>query len=115
MNSIARWVGATVIAIWSPSFPQKSLANGFTGEEFLNWPIEGQNNYIGIAVTMASLIASRVNPGNGECLDTWYAARDAVAEERDAEIRATIARNSEFHPSAIIILVLEEACGSFSQ
>lgn len=114
MNSIATWglaIGLTAAAVFSP---QKSLAEKFTGEEFLTWSVEGQDSYIGIAVTMASLIATRTNPPTGQCLDVWYAESEDVAAERDAEIRATIARNAEYHPSAVIMLVLEGACGTFA-
>lgn len=96
-------------------YPQKSATETFTGTEFLTWDVEGQNNYIGIAVTMASLIATRTNPPMGQCLDEWYAASEAVAAERDSEIRAAIARNAEYHPSAVIMLVLEGACGPFAE
>ncbi|WP_415402427.1 hypothetical protein [Tateyamaria sp. SN3-11] len=114
MNNIATWCGAMGLAVVSAFCPQKSAAETFTGAEFLTWPVDGQDNYIGIAVTTASLIATRVNPSTGQCLDTWYAASEDVAAMRDAEIRAVIARNAEYHPSAVIMLVLEGACGSFA-
>ncbi|WP_299283276.1 hypothetical protein [uncultured Tateyamaria sp.] len=114
MNSIATWGVAIVVAAVTAISPQESLAEKFTGEEFLTWSVEGQDNFIGIAVTMASLIATRTNPPTGQCLDTWYAASEDIAAKRDAEIRAVIARNAEYHPTAVIMLVLEGACGTFA-
>mmetsp|Transcript_29089 Transcript_29089/g.55958 ORF Transcript_29089/g.55958 Transcript_29089/m.55958 type:complete len:154 (+) Transcript_29089:286-747(+) len=115
MNSIAGWVGAMAIGIAAIFYPQKSKAEKFTGEEFLTWSVDGQDNYIGIAATMAAMVAGRVNPATGTCLDQWYAASEALTAERNMEIRATIARNSEYHPSAVILLMLEGACGAFNR
>ena len=102
-------MAATVVG-----FPQKTEADGFKGHDFLAWSQENQSNYIGIAVTMATLVATRTNPQTGDCLDQWYAASDEVASSRADEIKATIARNADYHPSAVILLVLEGACGSFA-
>lgn len=93
--------------------PQKSMAEKFTGTEFLTWSIEGQDSYIGTSITMATLVAGRSNPARATCLDEWYATSETLAAQRDEEIRDTIRRNVEYHPSAVIVLVLEEACGHF--
>lgn len=114
MNSIATWGVASVVAAVTAINPQISTAETFTGEQFLTWDVEGQNNYIGVAVVMASLIATRTNPSTGQCLDTWYAVDEDLAAARNTEIRAVIARNAEYHPSAVIMLVMEGACGSFA-
>ncbi|MGH1417094.1 MAG: hypothetical protein ACRBB0_26660 [Pelagimonas sp.] len=79
----------------------------------MSWATEAQNNYIGTAVTMASFVATRTNQKTADCLNQWYAASELIAEQRNREIRDTISRNSQHHPSAVILLVLEKACGSF--
>jgi hypothetical protein len=114
MNNIAGWVGAISLVMIAGVYPQKSAAEGFVGSEFLTWSIEGQDNYIGTAVTMATFVASRTNPETSTCLNTWYAGNEDIAAQRNADIRSAIARNAEYHPSAVILLVLEEACGAFT-
>ena len=113
MNSIAGWVGAIGLTAVVAIYPQKSAAEKFTGAEFLAWSVEGQDSYNGTSITMATLVAGRTNPARATCLDEWYATSETLAAQRDAEIRDTIRRNAEYHPSAVIVLVLEEACGHF--
>ncbi|MEM6713309.1 MAG: hypothetical protein AAF590_13665, partial [Pseudomonadota bacterium] len=106
MNSIAGCIGAMAFVVGAAIYPQKSVADGFTGEEFLTWSESGQNNYIGTSVTMATMVASRTNTVASDCLDQWYAASEEVAQMRNREMRDAISRNSEFHPSAVILLIL---------
>ena len=94
-------------------YPQVSAAETFTGAEFLTWSQSGQDSYISTSVTMAALVAGRSNPDQGACIDAWYAQSEALAGQRNEEIRDTIARNAEYHPSAVILLVMEGACGAF--
>lgn len=92
-------------------FPQVLQAEAFTGAAFLTWSEASQNSYIRTSVTMASFIATRTNEATAECLDAWYTSSSGT---QDGFIRKKIADNAEFHPSIVIMLVLEEACGSFA-
>ena len=65
-------------------------------------------------MTMASFIATRTNPTTAACLDSWYVQSSEGSASRDQLIRDKIGKNAEFHPSVVIMLVLEEACGSFA-
>lgn len=94
-------------------YPHKSHAEGFTGTQFLTWSEAAQDSYIQTSVTMAAIIATKTKPETGNCLDAWYLALNADPTTRNREIRATIGRNSEFHPSAVIFLILERECGAF--
>ncbi len=94
--------------------PQISTAEGFTGTEFLTWNPSGQDSYIRTSVTMATFLATRTNPPTATCLDDWYAASVATSDARHTFIREKIGKNAEYHPSAVILLVLEEACGAFT-
>ncbi|MEL6377612.1 MAG: hypothetical protein AAFQ04_10525 [Pseudomonadota bacterium] len=114
MNSIATSGGAIALVMIGTFYPQESAAETFTGTQFLQWSQSGQDNYIGTAVTMATFVASRTNLDTSACLNGWYAASEAVAAERNDAIRGAISRNATYHPSAVILLVLEEACGSFT-
>ena len=93
--------------------PQETAAEGFTGKDFLGWSTESQNSYIQTAVVMATIVISRSNTTTSHCLDKWYGLSQPIADERNSFIRNKIARNSEYHPSAVIMVVLEDACGSF--
>ncbi len=95
--------------------PQVSLAEGFTGETFLTWKTDSQQNYVRISVATATFVATRTNPATATCLDEWFAKDADVSAQRTNELLATISRNSEFHPAAVIVLALERECGSFAQ
>jgi hypothetical protein len=114
MNNISTWLSAMLVAVTSTIYPQKALTEKFTGAEFLEWSQTGQDTYIGTSITMAAMVAGRASPEKGACLDKWYAANEAQTEARNEEIRGTIARNPEYHPSAEILLVMEGACGAFA-
>jgi len=114
MNSIARWVGATTVLVATAVYPQKSIAEGFDGRTFLAWSQAAQDSYIQTSVTMAAIIATKTRPDAGDCIDAWYLAPGADREARNAEVRGAIGRNSEFHPSGVIFLMLEQECGPFS-
>ncbi len=114
MNSIAGWVGAIAIVVGMAGYPQKSMAEGFTGKEFLTWDHVGQDSYISTAVVMATFIATRTNEATAKCLNDWYAKSATISANRNDEIRSIITKNASHHPSAVIVLVLEGACGSFS-
>lgn len=101
------------LAAGALAYPQKASADKFTGDVFLTWSQSGQDTYIGTSVTMAAMIVGRTNAERGACIDNWYASSETVTAARNTEIRDTIGRNSEYHPSAVILLVLEGACGAF--
>jgi len=94
--------------------PQNSYAQGFDGNLFLAWSTEAQDSYIQTSVAMAAIIATKTRPAAGDCIDAWYLASNADRPQKNNEIRQTISRNAEFHPSAVIFLVLQQQCGPFS-
>ncbi|MCT4555733.1 MAG: hypothetical protein N4A53_13685 [Pelagimonas sp.] len=114
MNSIEAWALAIGLIATMASFPQKSAAEGFTGTDFLQWDRVGQDSYINTAVVMATFVSTRTNPKTAECLNGWYAESAEISQSRNDKIRNLIAKNASYHPSGVILLVLEEACGSFA-
>lgn len=111
MSTIAVRVGASAVAILLASYPQPSGAQGFTGAEFATWSEASQDGYIQTSVTMAAVIAAQVNGEVAGCLDAWYAPGQPVQSERNALIRSFIAEHADFHPSGVILAVLQDACG----
>ena len=61
---------------------------------------------------MASFIAAQIENGKEQarCMSDWYYPNEA---EKNAFIKDVMSKNSEFHPRAIILGVLEKQCGEF--
>lgn len=100
--------GVLVLAL---GFPQVSSAQGFTGAEFLTWSDEAQDSYIQTSITMATMVISETNNTAADCLDTWYLGEEDSQNERHAEIIGRINEFSTYHPSAVILVVIRNACG----
>lgn len=94
-------------------YPQESVADGFTGDDFLKWDRSAQDSYFQTSLTMAAIIATETNKPSGDCLADWYLSPDADRDSRNTELRSIIEQNAAFHPSSVIYLVLAEECGPF--
>lgn len=101
------------VAVIAMICPQISLAEGFTGADFLAWPQDQQNSYIQVSIAMAGVVATQTKPETAACIDTWYAPDTDLKEERNAAIRDTIGKYASYHPSGVIFAVLQDACGAF--
>lgn len=84
----------------------------FTSAEFLTWKESSQDFYIEASVGMAGFIAVKTdeNKIKAPCIDNWYYTDESKQNEF---IRGIMRKNSEFHPRAIILGVLEKQCGKF--
>ena len=102
-----------LLAIGMLLIPQNSTAEGFTGKDFLTWSAEAQEAFFQNSVLMASTISSRLNADHASCVSDWYFADAAKRPLRDAEILDTIKKRSDFHPSAVVLAVIERACGQY--
>ena len=91
---------------------QPAKAEEFTSAEFLKWEEDSQNFFIEASVGMAASIASQIKDKaeQASCIDRWYYPDQ---NEKNAFIRQIMQKNSEYHPRAIIIGVLEKQCGDF--
>jgi hypothetical protein len=86
-------------------------AQFFKSKEFLEYSESSRSNYIVIATGMAGLIAGQNRPEQSQCIDQW------VRENRRQGYQSAISAMRKFpdhHPSAVLIAVLQKACGSFS-
>ncbi len=113
MNSITGWVGAIGMATQATFYPQESLAESFSGKEFLGWTQAAQDSYFQTSITMAAIIATKTRQASGDCLADWYLSAKADRSGRNEELRTAISRNDAYHPSSVIFLILEGACGPF--
>lgn len=86
-------------------------AQSYKSKEFLEYSGSERGNYIVIAAGMAGLIAGQNRPEQSRCIDRW------VHENRQQGYQSVISAMRKFpnhHPSAVLIAVLQKACGSFS-
>lgn len=103
---------AILAALLTFSSPVKAEDNIFTSAEFLEQTQSGQDTYIGISVGMTAFIASQTDSHKKKatCIDNWY---HSDKSQKNDFIRKTMQDNSEYHPQAIILGVLEKQCGEF--
>lgn len=111
-HRLALMIGSAVIGA-SAVIAGCARAEGFTGTQFLEWPIESQNSYFQSSATMSVFIASRNDPEQATCLNDWYYDDNAVNPDRNDEFRAAIRENPTYHPSGVVLAVMQKACGSF--
>ncbi|QBF32337.1 hypothetical protein [Thalassococcus sp. S3] len=93
------------------SYPQQSLAEGFTGAEFATWSEASQNSYIETSVTMAGVVFTQTHLGKASCVNDWYFADDAW-KTRNSDIRDAIAAYRDAHPSGVILALIIRECGA---
>jgi len=74
---------------------------------------DSQASFIDISVTMAGAIAANSRPEVARCLNDWYFKDTAIQDRRKEAIREAMRTYPEYHPSAVILGVLQKACGSF--
>lgn len=98
------------------AFPQISTAESFTGADVLEWSEESQKSLFLTSIGMIGIVATQTDRHNQivDCLNEWYWVDGNVDGERNDEIRAAMRLFPELHPQAIILAVVEKACGSFS-
>jgi hypothetical protein len=90
----------------------KAEDNVFTSKEFLTWKQSSQDFYIEASVGMAALIAIQTDTEKkmASCIDNWYYSDEIKSNEF---IRSVMRENSEYHPRAIVLGVVEKRCGEF--
>ena len=113
MNSIAGWLGATVVAVGVAVYPQKSSAEAFTGAVFLEWSDAQQRSYIDAQLVMASSIVARDKPAMSQCMADRFYGIEGVSDAGFKEIRTTIKAYKTYHPSSVLVIVIENTCGAF--
>lgn len=102
-----------MIAVWlawsTPAYAQDS----YTSAEFLERPIDSQDAFMLTSITMIGVVATQVRPEIARCIDDWYGG-EAMAE-RNSHIRSVMREHSEFHPSGVVLAVVQQACGRLGE
>ena len=78
------------------------------------WGRDNRSWYLEVSVTMAASIASQNAKGQSSCIYDWYFQNGEVRSQRENQIYDAMRSNPEYHPHAVILAVLQKACGSFS-
>lgn len=113
MNALFIGILSIFILLYTYVCSPAEGAESYTSREFLERPQEAQDGYIQISMTMVGVVAARANPDVATCIDNWYLADDARMAAANDHIRAAIRQYADFHPSAVIMAVVEEQCGEF--
>jgi hypothetical protein len=83
--------------------------DGFTTSEFLSQPAKNQSGYIVSSAMMAGLIAAQNTPDQAKCIDKFVAAQEPLGYPRILE---AMKQYGQYHPTAVILSVLQKECGS---
>lgn len=95
-------------------FPQKSVAEGFTGQEFLQRAAQDQRGYISTQLVMASSIAARIKPSLADCIGREFFDGAGMSDEGFLSIIGRIKEFEAYHPSSVLVVVIENRCGKFN-
>ena len=107
-----KFTGLAICVAMSPMFyPQISSAGIFKSGEVLEWPRDSQSFYYRTSVAMAGLIAARNSKDHSNCVDQWYFLDTKKADEAITEM---MRETPDYHPQAVILAMLQKACGSFT-
>lgn len=93
--------------------PQISWADGFTGREFLAWSEASQRGYIDAQLVMASSIVTRSKPDYAQCLADHFYSSTGLTDEGFQQIIGRVREYAEYHPSSVLVVVIESECGAF--
>lgn len=96
-------------------YPQKSVAQAFTGNDFLAWSASDQRGYVSAQFGMAVTIAARMNPPMSQCIADEFYGRDGFRQERLDAVARRVGQFPNHHPSSVFLIMIENACGRFSQ
>ena len=114
MNNIAIRIGAIALTMTAAIYPQKSQADGFNGQVFLERSEQDQRGFISTQMVMASSIAARVDPSLSECIGRVFFDGTGLSESGFQIITRRIAEFPNYHPSSVLVVVIEKACGAFN-
>lgn len=90
-------------------------AETFTSAEFLTQNEAAQTSFIEISITMAATVATQANPAIARCIDEWYFEDKPRQEQRNRHIVSVMRQYPDYHPSGVILAVIQKACGSFKK
>ncbi|SMX28185.1 hypothetical protein TRP8649_02300 [Pelagimonas phthalicica] len=94
--------------------PQESAAEGFNGTEFLQRSADRQRAYISTQLVMASSIAARIKPAMADCIGSAFFDGTGLSETGFETSIERIREFNDYHPSSVLVVVIESQCGPFN-
>ncbi len=86
---------------------------GTTTADFLKWERKAQASYLHTSITMIGVVATQTKSEIATCIDEWYFQTSQIRDKRDQEILSGMANYADYHPSTVILALVEQACGKF--
>ncbi|QPH54749.1 hypothetical protein [Pontivivens ytuae] len=98
------------------TYPQLVQADDFTSASVLSWEDSAQDSFFRTSIVMTNIVASQTGQHDHimTCINGWYETQ-ALQAERHQQIRTVMAQYPDLHPQAIILAVIQDACGSFGE
>jgi len=112
LRDTLRTIQLSSLIVGSSIFPANA---GTTTADFLKWERQSQESFLQNSISMVGVVASQASPQIAECLNGWYFQSSALAKERHAQILDVMPQYAEYDPQAVILAVLEGACGKFKK
>lgn len=101
------------LALLGSNLAVPANADGFTGAVFLEWETSQQRGYIDAQLVMASTIATRIKPDLSQCLADEFYGPSGLTNDGFELMTDRIREFSEYHPSSVLVVVIENVCGGF--
>ena len=84
-----------------------------TTADFLKWERKAQDNFFQVSFSMAGFIAADIQPKVARCLNEWYYASADLQKKRHDEIIEVMPQYKNLEPTAVVLGVVHEICGTF--
>lgn len=91
-------------------YPQIAYAESITNKDFLQFTNDQKKHWLFSAIDTLGFVATYRDKKIGKCVLNWYAFDTAA---KNGLIEAHMAKNPDRMPSAILIGLTENACGSY--
>jgi len=112
-----KWKSAVckAVLVVGLGYSQNLSAEEFASAKVLEWSEGSQDSFFQTSVTMIGVVASQMEGKShiARCIDGWYWDGDKASAEKNESIRDAMRRFPRYHPQAVILAVIEKACGEF--
>lgn len=81
----------------------------------LQWDRSAQIGFVQTSISMAGVVAAQIRPEIARCIDARYFVNEVMLEQRSMEIIGRIAEHTAFHPSAVVLVAVQNECGAFRE
>lgn len=86
----------------------------FTAADVVAWDQTNQDWYFEVATSMGAALASQNSSEQARCINDWYFKDEASRSGANGYIRDVMGRFPSYHPTLVMISILEKQCGSLT-